>query len=165
MVEVTVMGISTTLGELKQKQKDELIKFYVEKKWSLSRIAKRYGYSTKEDGIELLERHAIPIRTRSRNETTDREYIMAKHNGKWVPEHRLVWEQANGPIPKGWIIRRLNGIMNDNRLENLISVPRTKHSTILIIEATKNRIISLENQVKQLEEVVEMYEEYIRLTT
>jgi len=34
-------------------------------------------------------------------------------------EHRLIWSDANGPIPDGTCIHHLNGIKADNRLENL----------------------------------------------
>lgn len=37
---------------------------------------------------------------------------------QWL-EHRYVWTQANGPIPKGAIIHHVNGVRGDNRLENL----------------------------------------------
>ena len=33
--------------------------------------------------------------------------------------HRYVWEQANGPIPKGKYIDHINGDKIDNSLENL----------------------------------------------
>jgi hypothetical protein len=42
-------------------------------------------------------------------------------------EHRVVWEGAHGPIPRGWVIHHLNGIKDDNRLENLTAMPREAH--------------------------------------
>ena len=36
-----------------------------------------------------------------------------------VYEHRVIWEQANGPIPAGMHIDHINGCRADNRLENL----------------------------------------------
>jgi hypothetical protein len=45
-----------------------------------------------------------------------------KYYGKEIgqmAEHRYVWTQAHGEIPKGMEIHHINSIKNDNRLENL----------------------------------------------
>jgi len=47
-----------------------------------------------------------------------RGYIML---GSWL-EHRYVWKQANGDIPKGMQIHHINGIKTDNKLSNLALV-------------------------------------------
>jgi hypothetical protein len=41
------------------------------------------------------------------------------NDGKQWWEHRWVWTQANGDIPKGMHIHHINGIKYDNRIENL----------------------------------------------
>ena len=81
-------------------------------------------------------------------------YVMIKVNQKWIPEHRYVWEQAHGPLPKGWIVHHLNGKRDDNRLENLLGIPRNKHKTTFIQEANLKRIIELEDQVNQLDGII-----------
>lgn len=63
-------------------------------------------------------------------------------------EHILVWEQTNGKIPNGWIVHHLNGIRNDNRLENLVALPRKRHSPNLIIQPYQERIRFLEQQLR-----------------
>lgn len=41
-------------------------------------------------------------------------------NKGYVLEHVLVWEEANGhSLPKGATLHHINGIRNDNRIENL----------------------------------------------
>ena len=50
-------------------------------------------------------------------------------NGRWIPEHRKVWEDYNGLIPEGWIIHHINGNKWDNRIENLEAMPRYDHKT------------------------------------
>ena len=39
-------------------------------------------------------------------------------------KHREIWTQQRGPIPKRWVIHRLNGDESDNRIENLAALPR-----------------------------------------
>ena len=42
-----------------------------------------------------------------------------KRNNKGKYEHRLVWEEHNGKIPKGMEIDHINFNKHDNRIENL----------------------------------------------
>lgn len=62
-------------------------------------------------------------------------------------EHHLVWEALNGQLPKNWIIHHLNGIRHDNRIENLMAMPRKSHSPRLIVEPYQRRIRELEQQL------------------
>ena len=43
---------------------------------------------------------------------------------RWVGEHRLVWEAANGPIPDGHVVVFLDGDRLNIDLDNLRCVPR-----------------------------------------
>lgn len=47
------------------------------------------------------------------------KFEVVKVDGKFIHRNRYVWEQAHGPIPEGMVIRHVNGISTDNRLENL----------------------------------------------
>lgn len=65
--------------------------------------------------------------------------------GQSVREHRLVWEQAhNKKLPKGWLVHHLNGIRDDNRLENLMAMSRKDHPQHTYIKALQARIRELE---------------------
>ena len=46
-------------------------------------------------------------------------YIRKTIDGVQWYEHRYVWTQHNGEIPKGMQIHHINGKKNDNRIENL----------------------------------------------
>lgn len=50
-------------------------------------------------------------------------------DGSTIDEHRLVWEQAYGPIPEGGVIHHKNGDGRDNRLSNLELTTRKEHLT------------------------------------
>ena len=72
-------------------------------------------------------------------------------------EHRVVWEKANGKIPLGWVIHHLNGIRDDNRLENLCALPIKRHSPATIVEPYQQRIIKLEKIIKKREKELSKY--------
>ncbi len=64
---------------------------------------------------------------------------------RYRAEHMVVWEKANGkPVPKGWIVHHLNGVRDDNRLENLVGLPRKEHSSWTLVELAQKRIRELE---------------------
>ena len=46
-------------------------------------------------------------------------YRRVKINGKHIPIHRVVYAIFNGPIEDELFIDHINGIRNDNRIENL----------------------------------------------
>ena len=43
---------------------------------------------------------------------------------KWRQKHRILWEQTNGPIPPGYILRFRNGNRQDITLGNLYLISR-----------------------------------------
>ena len=49
-------------------------------------------------------------------------YNVKRIGGKIYYEHRLIWAEANGPIPDGYVIHHINGNKKDNRLANLAMV-------------------------------------------
>lgn len=73
-----------------------------------------------------------------------------------ISEHRWVWQHFNGPISSDDIIHHLNGIHNDNRIENLTCIPRKAHNTgvflshkDMLLQAQRDRIIELESQLSR----------------
>lgn len=84
--------------------------------------------------------------------TNDKKgYRHARVDGHYICEHRMVWEKQNGAIPKNWVIHHLNGIKDDNRIENLVALPRKHHSPKSITDPYKKRIKELELKIKNLE--------------
>jgi len=48
-----------------------------------------------------------------------REYATINKKQIFWSQHRRIWEDHFGPIPKGMKIDHINGIRDDNRIENL----------------------------------------------
>ena len=70
--------------------------------------------------------------------------------GAYRPEHHIVWEEANGrPLPKGWVIHHLNGIKDDNQIENLMAMPRNSHNPDFLTKPYQERIQELELKLAQ----------------
>jgi hypothetical protein len=80
-------------------------------------------------------------------------YWELRIDGQRLLEHRVVWEKANGPIPRGHVIHHLNGDKSDNRLENLDCTPRASHGPRLHADPThyEARIRELESRLRELE--------------
>ncbi|MHB1418492.1 MAG: HNH endonuclease signature motif containing protein [Bacillota bacterium] len=94
-------------------------------------------------------------------------YIMVKcpdhprANSKgYVPEHTLVWEQANGRLLEpGEHVHHLNGVRDDNRPENLVALSSSEHGKetydgmkekLHEREVLRERIRELEKQLQGL---------------
>jgi len=77
-------------------------------------------------------------------------YLYTGVRNRKVFEHRLIWEKHHGKIPDGWIIHHLNGIRDDNRIENLQAIPRKRHNSMSIVEPYQERIRKLEQQLARL---------------
>lgn len=67
----------------------------------------------------------------------------------YVREHRFVWHEAKGPIPKGWHIHHKNGDKTDNRLENLELMTHRAHR--LVLPELLKRIHDLETKILELQ--------------
>jgi len=59
---------------------------------------------------------------------TDRGYVVVSIRGQSFRAHRLIWIMTNGPIPEGKYIDHINGIKNDNRIENLRLATQTENN-------------------------------------
>ncbi len=73
------------------------------------------------------------------------------HKHRYILEHRFMWEQAHGKLPEGYVVHHLNGIKDDNHLENLVALPRSAHSGSTVLNAFKSRIRQLEAQLKEFQ--------------
>jgi hypothetical protein len=60
-------------------------------------------------------------------------------DGKFRYRARVMWEAANGPIPRGRLIHHVNGDPFDDRLENFQMVTVQEHMRIHMLEKDKAR--------------------------
>lgn len=79
----------------------------------------------KKGSIPANTKHDGFITTRNYKRGRAYKYIrIGKCN--WKLYHQYVWEQENGPIPEGLILRFINGDSTDVRIDNLELVSRKK---------------------------------------
>ena len=57
----------------------------------------------------------------------DRAFIKIADPSKWRELARWTWEQEFGPLKSGDVVHHINGNSLDDRLDNLIAIPRTDH--------------------------------------
>ena len=71
------------------------------------------------------EANATSIRT----DSSGKKYHYSKiADSKWVLTHRLMWEQANGPIPPKHVVRFIDGDTLNLQLTNLECIPMSENA-------------------------------------
>lgn len=69
--------------------------------------------------------NAVPVGTEVKMKGGYVKVKIAEPN-KWKLRERLVWENQNGPIPEGFIIIHINGVSDDDRIDNLMLMKRSE---------------------------------------
>lgn len=128
-------------------------RLYFDEKWSLRKIGETFGVAAASIRSRLLrekiktrrpddpflklkkakgENHGMWKGGRIKNTAGYVLIHMPGHrradNQGYVKEHILVWEDHNKKaLPKGWVIHHINGIKDDNRIENLQAMTQGEH--------------------------------------
>lgn len=90
-------------------------------------------------------------------------YIRTEINGKGYLAHRLVWVLHNGDIPNGMQIDHINGVRDDNRIENLRLATRSINCQNLRHARTDNKSSGLLGVYKRVYKHRDKYEAKIRI--
>lgn len=78
------------------------------------------GYTSAN--VTSFKKGQLPHNTKQEGDTRlDKEgYVLVKvAHKKWIRKHRLIWEEANGPIPKGYYLRTKDGNKENYSLDNM----------------------------------------------
>lgn len=119
------------------------IKFLYKHGYSVERIS--MTCKTKVEEIEQRLKDMGTLRGGNKIRHTQDGYTQLLINDKWVFEHRHIWEQSNGTIPDNWVVYQINGMNSDNKISNLVALPKRDKNGLL--EARAKRIIELENKL------------------
>jgi len=63
--------------------------------------------------------------------------VKVKEPGAWRYVHRLVWEEHNGPVPKGYIVTFLDGNKENTDISNLALISQ-RENLLLIQNGLRN---------------------------
>lgn len=111
--------------------------------YSLSGICRKCWHAKRGYRVGSMEERINAAIERHKNDL--HSYHFLSINGVQVPEHRYIIERETGKkLPRGWVVHHLNGLKGDNRIENLVGMPRGDHNTKHLITALQERIYELE---------------------
>lgn len=123
------------------------------RKWTMVKLINISSVKGDEGYLSTLEckscGHRWQVWQQPRIPAEGHSYISVPNRGS-VVEHIWVWEQHHGKLPKGHLIHHINGVKHDNRIENLLLLPRQNRHPRLVSQAMKQRIQELEKEVRRL---------------
>lgn len=74
------------------------------------------------NNVTSFKKGQLPHNTRNEGETrlNKEGYLLVKiAHKKWIRKHRLIWEEAHGEIPQGYVIKIKDGNKENYSLENM----------------------------------------------
>lgn len=111
------------------------------------------------NNVTSFKKGNLPHNTRNEGETRlDKEgYVLVKvSHKKWIRKHRLIWEQAHGEIPKGYVIRIKDGNKENYSLDNMQLITQAENMRLNAMQRfpteLKQAIILLKKLKKKINE-------------
>ena len=80
-------------------------------------------------------------------------FKMIKLNGKYVHKHRHLWEEKNGPVPKGYVVYFKDGDKENLTIDNLGIITREenmKRNSIVNLPDELREVINLKKTITKL---------------
>jgi len=84
-------------------------------------------------------------------------FIIVKVGDKWIPKHRHVWECANGKIPKGQVIKLIDGNKHNTELSNLKLITKAELLEMNSANNYPNDLIQAIRLLSKLKKTIERH--------
>ena len=105
--------------------------------------------------VTSFKKGNLPHNTRNEGETrlNKEGYVLVKiAHRKWIRKHYLIWEEINGKVPKGYILRLKDGNKENYSLENIELISRADNmllNTMHRFPTELKQTINLLNKLKK----------------
>jgi hypothetical protein len=127
-------GVSLGVNQIRAAKKNRHLSSGFDGRFNKGRIPANKGIKTGKPGINVFEKGHVPsnIRTVGTEIVKGDGYLWVKiaDPNKWRQKHRIMWEEKNGPIPRGSCLLFGDGDRLNVKLDNLILITRTQLSII-----------------------------------
>lgn len=116
--------------------------------WYMSRLGKQAKHPNWKGGRWYNQGYVF-----TKIEITDPMITMATQRGNgftyYIPEHRLIFARYLGRcLQRREVVHHLNGIRDDNRIENLAILTKNTHPTDTLSKIFQKRIRELEREIQ-----------------
>lgn len=115
-------------------------------KFNLKKEVYDIRYYCLKYGLRKNNPYTTPIGFEMTWPCMSKKYVFVKvDRGRWKAKHRLLWEQNNGPIPKGHCVIFADGNIYNFNSENLILVTAREH-----LFMKKSGLLGINNELTKL---------------